>query len=853
MDINNLIKSSLENYQNGNLHQAMNGLNHIIKIQPNNITAINLLGIISYQLKDYNSAIRYMIKLIKLNPNNAQTYYILAHSMQETGRLDEAVMNYQKALQINPNFTDVYYNLGTVLQDKKRYDEAISYYQKALHFHPTDVGSLYNIGLSLQEKGQFQEAITFYQKALQIDQNLDEAFGRIGLCLQEMGQLDDSISLYRKGIQLNPNNLIALYGLGTALEEKEQLDEAMTYYQKTLQLCPNHAHVYHNLAAILEEKGQFHEAMAYYQKALRINPDDPNAHFSMSLLLLSLGNFEQGWQEYEWRWQVKDFLERSCSHQPGNFSQTIWDGSSFKGSSLLIYSEQGIGDEIMFASCLQDVIERVTPCIVECDTRLMPIFSRSFPKAVCIERIKGPGASLSRLPQTDMVIPLGSLPKFLRTQVKDFPHQSYLIPDADKVHTWRNRLKTLGDGLAVGISWRGGAIPRVRRKRSLSLDRWAELFSLSGVHFINLQYGDCKDELRGTEEKLGITIHDWDDSDPLKDLDNFASLITALDLVISVDNSTVHMAGALGVPVWTLLPFNSDWRWMRNFEDTPWYASMRLFRQNAPGDWDGVLNKVSENLKKLITHKFSSADIVNMPLVSSYKSLCTAETHNERALFEESQTLSGAYDNLQVSKSDIEEKEKSKYAKAWNLDNRVYAQSSPGLKISTVIDFLDFFRAQNVKTILDAGIGSGKLCKKMIGMGFLCHGVDIVDNCLDEDLQSYKDEILTVGTLWNNSLFKENQFDAVVCTDVLEHIPTDYVQKAIDNLYYWARKYIFLQIALFQDYYFGQKVGEPLHLTVQPKPWWDLMLNKFKIIHDTVLRNQDGKEIYAICLIEKAT
>jgi hypothetical protein len=276
-----------------------------------------------------------------------------------------------------------------------------------------------------------------------------------------------------------------------------------------------------------------------------------------------------------------------------NFSQPLWDGSSLKGKTLFVQAEQGIGDEIMFASCLEEVINQADLCIVECDERLVPLFARSFLKAMVIKHISSKDTYPTDLPPVDMRISIGSLPSFLRPNLSSFPQKkSYLISDVHKVEYWRNRIAELGKGLKIGISWRGGITPLVIRRRSIVLEQWSKLFSIPGIHFINLQYGDCKDELAEAKEKLGITIHDWEDADPLKDLDGFAAQISALDMVISVDNSTVHMAGALGVPVWVLLPFVCDWRWMRKIDDTPWYTTVRLFRQTSLGDWDGVFEHV---------------------------------------------------------------------------------------------------------------------------------------------------------------------------------------------------------------------------------------------------------------------
>jgi tetratricopeptide (TPR) repeat protein len=665
MNMNNLIKSAIEYYQAGNLQQAENVCKEILKIDSGNIAAINLLGLIYYQLKNYDSAIHYMKKLTALNPNNAQAYYIIGHSMQEKERMDEAIDYYQKALQINPDFADVYYNLGTIFQDKKRTDEAANCYQKALQINPDDVDACYNLGRVLQDKEQFDEAIAFYKKALQLNPELADAYNNIGIILKEKGQLDEAITYCQKALQLNPelagtyNNIgiilkekgqldeaitcyqkalelnpdfyKAYHNWGNILQEKGQLDEAITCYQKALKLKPDSADAYNNIGCILQEKGRFDEAINYcqkalelnpdfykaylnwgnilqekgrfdeaitcYQKALKLNPGDAYVHGGLSSAFIQLGNLKQGWNEYEWRWRTKG----SPTRDPGDFSQPLWDGSSLKGKTLLIYSEQGVGDEIMFASCFQDVVDQADSCTMECDIRLVPIFRRSFPKAVFVEKVKDCDVPSSKYPETDLVIPSGSLPKFVRTDFGSFPRRkSYLIPDVEKVHFWRDRLKTLGEGLKVGISWRGGGIPYVRRKRSIVLEGWVKIFSLSGIQLINLQYGDCAKELLEVKEKLGVTIHDWEDADPLENLDNFAAQVSALDLVISVDNSTVHMAGALGMPVWVLLPFSCDWRWMREIEYTPWYPTIRLFRQSGPDDWDGVFERVHKTLMEAV-------------------------------------------------------------------------------------------------------------------------------------------------------------------------------------------------------------------------------------------------------------
>jgi hypothetical protein len=331
----------------------------------------------------------------------------------------------------------------------------------------------------------------------------------------------------------------------------------------------------------------------------------PEPHLTKALIMLLTGDCEEGWKKYEWRWKTHD-----AKPWRRNFAQPVWNGLPLKDKTLFVYAEQGVGDEIMFASCIPDVINQTASCFIECDRRLVPLFSRSFPEAEILERTgadKTDNGVQGMLPFFDLVIAIGSLPLHFRADLSCFPHRrSYLTPDPEKVDEWKMRVQSLPDGLRVGISWKGGKDPRSRKMRSVVLEQWKDILLLKGITFINLQYGECKVEIMEAKENLNAVIYDWTDADPLQDLDNFAAQIAALDLVISVDNATVHMAGALGVPVWALLPYSPNWRWLLNRNDSPWYPTMRLFRQPSPGDWATVMKKVSQELRKMKNNRCES-------------------------------------------------------------------------------------------------------------------------------------------------------------------------------------------------------------------------------------------------------
>jgi predicted O-linked N-acetylglucosamine transferase (SPINDLY family) len=311
MNINEAIQSALKNYQAGNIQQAENLLKEILEAQSNNINAINLLGVLYYQQKDYDSAIKYTKKLINLNPSNAQAYYILGHSMQEKGEIDEAITHYQRSLQLNPNFADAHYNLGTIFQDKKRNDEAISCYQKALQLNPNDVDAYYNLGCVLQEKEEFDEAIACYQKALELNPNSAEAYTNLGVTLSKKRQLDGTISYYPKAMEHNPNfNAVYYYDLARALDNRGLFKDAIYYYKKSFEYLPISANLYFNLANALNKSRKFDEAISNYINAINLKPDFIEAYNNLGNTLHKQGKFDE----------AISYFEQALQHNP-NFPE----------------------------------------------------------------------------------------------------------------------------------------------------------------------------------------------------------------------------------------------------------------------------------------------------------------------------------------------------------------------------------------------------------------------------------------------------------------------------------------------------------------------------------------------------
>ena len=397
-----------------------------------------------------------------------------------------------------------------------------------------------------------------------------------------------------------PDDARAAFRRGNELADDDKFDEALVYFERAIEICPTFGDAHCNLGLTLQYLGRIDDAKQRLTQALSIAPESPASHINLATTWFLAGELHRAWHEYEWRWKCARFKKRP---QAATQIAPAWDGASLAGQTLLVYGEQGIGDEVMFASCLPELIEQSARCIVACQARLVPLFTRSLPAALIlpVDALQR-GDVQQRLGHVDFQIAAGSVPRFLRPTFASFPQQeSYLLADPQRVQEFRGRLNVNGAALKVGISWKGGAIAEEQRRRSTTLDQWKTLFNQPNIDFITLQYGDCSEELRAAGERFGVQIQHWQDVDPLTDVDTFAAQIAALDVVITIDNSTLHFAGALGIPTLGLVSFpsSSAWRWFKEGEATPWYPSLRLLRRRYPAGWDSIFEQAAAHVAKL--------------------------------------------------------------------------------------------------------------------------------------------------------------------------------------------------------------------------------------------------------------
>ncbi len=440
--------------------------------------------------------------------------------------------------------------------------------------------------LGRHQAGQLGEAEEIYLQALAIDPDNADCLHLLGMVAFQYGRHGEAAELIRKAISIHKTAASYHSNLGNVFQAQGKLDEAEACYRQALGLNPEQAEVHLNLGHILKAQGYVDSALACYRQALSLKPRLDEARVAESTALLLKGDFSAGWENFESRWRTKDYDTPLRS-----YPQPLWRGE-YLSAKLLIWGEQGVGDEIMFAGLVPDVTRAGHRCVLDCDPRLNPLFARSFPDVEVIS-----GYDPARDSHLDIAAHLssGSLPGLFRTSNESFAgtKSPYLFSDSTKCERFRSSYE---DGRPlVGLAWHTRN-RKSGRSRSIDLKLFAPLFSSPAVRWVSLQYGD-HGRLQHEADAVSAPLLIDREVDQFLDIDGFAAQVAAMDLVVTIDNSTAHLAAALGVPTWLLLPFAPDWRWMLAGDASPWYPPMRLFRQPTSGDWQSALQRVENALQ----------------------------------------------------------------------------------------------------------------------------------------------------------------------------------------------------------------------------------------------------------------
>ena len=528
-------------------------------------------------------------KLIEEYPKAFMVWNILGAAHNRMMQSKKALQAFEKVTQLNPQFPDGFNNLGVTFRQLNRQDDAIAAFERALYLRPDFAEAHKNIGNVFKDQGNYEKSAEAYKNSLKFNDRDPNGFHSLAIMLQKQGKRDEAADAYQKALKLNPGSPNYSNNLGVVLQEQGKLDKAVDAYSRALSLKPDYADAHNNLGVALKELGNLEAAMEAYHKAVSFQSDYADARDNMGRLHWLRQDFIRAFELMEWRWKKKQGLigVKLSSNKP------IWSGSD--KNKVFVWKEQGIGDEIMFASVFSDAHRKSKKLIVECDKRLLALYRRSFPKSI---KFIDDRKTINEK-DYDAQIAIGSLPLTFRRELRDFSDASsgWLKADARKVKGLRKKLEAKPNEKVIGITWFTNASDPRSKRRNIPVDLFSKYLTQIPAKYVNLQYGETVEDLSKMRSKFALDVSQVDSLDLFNDLDGLAALISACDIVISIDNATVHLAGALGVDTRVLLPFAPDDRWGINQKDSYWYDSLTLYRQETQGDWQ----KPFETLKKDVT------------------------------------------------------------------------------------------------------------------------------------------------------------------------------------------------------------------------------------------------------------
>ena len=506
----------------------------------------------------------------------------------QAGQLIQAKQLFEQILQSNQNHPQALHSLGLIAHQRGQNDLARDLIQKAIGEDELCPKFHYNLGIVLEALVKKKEAMQSYEQALRIKDDYFEALNNAGNILQSLGRYSDAVEKYKNVLSIKPDYVEAYHNMAVAFSMMDNYEEVIRQCDNAIALRPDYAQAYNTKACALQMLGRHLEAVDVYRKALQIRPDYADAHVNLAMALLLLGKFEQGWTHYRRRTNTANIY---C---PDNIETSRWDGSQFEGKKLLIWCEQGIGDAINFVRYLPRVKAKGGTVTLSAKKSLLRLFSQLEGVDELVQATK------ETIPtgRFDLHVPLLDLPQIFNTNVETIDDcVPYLSADSKEAQSWRTKLNATE--FKVGIVWAGSSTHKNDRNRSCSLEQFLGLTQIPSIRLYALQKGSAANQLRELTDNTLIT----NIADQLDDFADTAAAIENLDLVISVDTAVLHLSGAMGKPVWALLPFVPDFRWMLNRTDTPWYPTMKLFRQNKLGRWDDVFARVTSQLKKLVENK----------------------------------------------------------------------------------------------------------------------------------------------------------------------------------------------------------------------------------------------------------
>jgi tetratricopeptide (TPR) repeat protein len=638
--ISTLIQNGLAFHQQGRPAEAEGLYRQALRADPNHPDALHLLGLIAHHAGKIDDALPLIRRAAQRRPADPNIQHNLGVVLRDSGDAKRAIPHFRNAIAAAPGFAEAHNNLGVALRSLGRHDEALVCFQKAVSLKPEFCEALANVGVELSDRRRYDEAYAVMQQALRINPDYVPALSNIGAVLNSLSRSEEGARCLERAIALQPESIEAHFNYGVVLRTMDRFDEAERQYRFVLERQPGFARAHANLGVLYRSQGRVDLAKASFEQAKHLDPSlgesylglagletsygdpmlgislfeearkrkpgDPETLYMRALGFLRVADFKNGWADYDYRAEV---VETGMQKARRPFTQPVWDGKPLQGKRLLVWGEQGIGDELWAAGMVIELVRRAGPgnrIVLEGPAKLQRLLERSLvgkvegvdvefvvktdpPDAKCVEGI-------------DYQIAGGSLGRYLRPNLESFPKRTetggaYLFADAGRETHWREKLAQLGPGLKIGVSWRSSNLRGERALSCTRLTQWGDIFRIPGVQFVNLQYDECEAELKDAETAFGMTITRFPEVDMYNDLDETAALMRGLDLVISAPTSVSILSAALGVPTWQM-NHGAEWQ-LHGQTNNPWYPAMKNYARRWDQPWEDILKQIAGELEAM--------------------------------------------------------------------------------------------------------------------------------------------------------------------------------------------------------------------------------------------------------------
>ena len=582
LQINSLLQDAINNFKRNNFPEAKILLFKILDIEPYNFDALNIIGVITVKENNHIEAINFFKKAQKIRPDNNLINFNLGKALSEIGNDLEAIKYYKIAIRLDKNHLGSWLNFANSLYQLERYDEALTHYDQAIKLKPDYAEAYHNKGNIFRKFKRYDEALSYYDQAIRLKPDYVDAFKNMGNTLHQLKRYEEALNNYNEAIRLKPDDYSAYNNIGITLNQLKRYEEALNNYNKAIRLKPDYPDAYNKMGITLHDLARYDEALNNYNEAIRLKPDYAEAYLNKSYVELILGNFVKGWDLYQYRWRVNDDNNYFYSH-----IKLLDSISDLKNKKVIVWQEQGFGDVINFSRYIYKLKDLGALVTFVVNKDLAPFFIDQFDCDIKSE---------TNLPDHfDFQIPMLDLPRLFNTTVDNIPFNNvYLRVNDKQKKSWKKKLSLSNNKLNIGLSISGNINHTKNHVRSIPLEKVSPLFSESQFFLIQKELNDEDKKFLDNNKEIIFLGNE------IKNFSDTAAIIENMDLILTVDTSIIHLAGALGKKSFLMLSFSPDWRWLLKRNDTPWYKSVRVFRQETVDNWKTVIDKIKIEIDYLI-------------------------------------------------------------------------------------------------------------------------------------------------------------------------------------------------------------------------------------------------------------